>query len=324
MVLPNLGIDQSKKYFDACLLCGDKMTRRRFANTETGFCALSIWLVTHQISKVHLCVESTGRYANGIATYMHSEGHRVSFVNAKRIVAHRVAKGWKNKTDKQDSLVIADYLRANAEQLPVWEPPAQHILELRDIVGQITMLKKHRTSYSNRAGSGLVDEEILDMNRKYAGQAEADCNRLESRAISIVRSDKKLARIYEILVTVPGIGVVNALLLTALIDFGAFRTGRDLAVFLGLAAKVSESGTTEKRSKVSKEGNAELRASLKMGARSAKRGFYSKFAERLKRSGKGKNSVTNAVARKMILVAHACVRNDVLFQADYVHPLATA
>lgn len=322
MVLPKLGIDQSKNYFDACLLCGTQTKRRRFANTELGFRALSVWLLEHGVTKLHLCAESTGRYADGLAKYMHGLGHVVSLVNPKRIVAHRTAIGWKNKTDKQDSMVIADYLRANADKLIGWQPPAKHIRELRDIVGQIAMLKKHGTAYSNRAGCGLVCEEILDMNRHYAGRIESDIRKLENMAQAIIAGDLKLARTREILLSVPGIGSVTALLLTALVDFSAFRNGRDLAVFLGLATKLSQSGTTEKRSRSSKEGNAELGATLKLGARSAKRGFYRTFAERLTRSGKGKRTVTNAVARKMILIAHACVRKNVLFEPNYVHSLA--
>lgn len=319
MVLPKLGIDQSKKYFDSCLLCNGKETKRRFSNDIAGFRALSEWLVLKGAPRVHLCVEATGRYANDLVTYMHQTGHQVSVVNPARIVAHRKAKGWRNKTDKLDSMVIADYAASN--ELRLWQPPTADMSELRDIVGQMALLKKHRTAYANRAQCGLMSDDVLEMNRRLSAVLEQELKLLESKAESIIARDSKLARIRAILLTVPGIGAVNALALTALIDFSLFRTGRDLAVFLGLATNLSHSGTSDKRSRSSKEGNSSLRALLKMGALSAQRGFYRGFARRLQH-GKEKGKVTVAVARKMILIAHACVRNDTVFNPNYMHPLS--
>lgn len=320
MVLPKLGIDQSKKYFDACLLCEGKSRKHRFSNDASGFRALSDWLLLNAAPRVHLCVEATGRYANKLVMYMHREGHAVTILNPARIAAHRRSKGWRNKTDKLDAIVIADY--ASANELRLWEPPTADVSKLRDIVGQIALLKKHRTAYSNRAQCGLVSDDILAVNRRLAGLLEEEMNKLELEAQAIIGSDAKLARTHAILLSVPGIGPVNALALTALIDFSLFRTGRDLAVFLGLAPKLSQSGTTEKRSKVSNEGNAALRALLKTGAAASKRGFYKTFVKRLAQAGKEKGKVTTAVARKIILIAHACVRHNVMFDLNYVCPMA--
>jgi transposase len=323
MILPKLGIDQSKKTFDACLLCGDRQRKRKFSNDAKGFRALTQWLIGWGVGQVHLCAESTGRYGNKLAEFMFERGHQVSIVNPARIVDHRKAKGIRHKTDEGDALIIADYARVH--EPGEWQPPSQDMSELRDLVGQIELLKKHRTAYANRSQCGLESDYVLRMNLDLIAVLDRHIAVLERRAMLIIICDVKLNRWYEICDSVPGIGPVNAMALVAYIDFNQFRTGRDLAVFLGLAPKLSQSGTTENRSWVGKEGNAKLRSLLRQGALSAKRGkFYKPFVARLMNKGKVKGAATNAVARKMLLIAHACIRKDELFRADYVHPLATA
>lgn len=324
MLLPKLGIDQSKKSFDACLLVGEKIQKRKkFSNDDNGFRALCEWLVGFNVQKVHMSVESTGRYGNKLAQFMHKGGNIVSVVNPKRVSNHRKARGIRNKTDSNDAFVNADYARV-FEPGP-WSPPEEHVLELRDLVGQIELLKKHRAAYKNRAQCGLESEYVMTVNLELIKHLNDLLETLEERAMAIVRSDEKLSKNYDILLSLPGIGPVIALGLVSQINFDNFRTGRDLAAFLGLSPAISQSGTTENRSYTSKEGNTKLRALLKSGAASAKRGkFYKPFINRLTLKGKKKGSIVNAIARKILLIAHACIRRGTPFSPDYEHPLASS
>lgn len=113
MILPKLGVDQSEDWFDACLLCGQKPRQKKFSNAAKGFRALSEWLLAQGITKVHVCMEATGRYGNKLATYMYEEGNRVSVVNPRWVKDHRDAMGKRNKTDSGDSFVNADYARCH-------------------------------------------------------------------------------------------------------------------------------------------------------------------------------------------------------------------
>jgi transposase len=324
MVLPNLGVDQSKRTFDVCLLCGDKQRKRKFSNDEAGFRALSQWLVGCNAPVVQVCIESTGRYFHPLAEYMFEHGHSVKVANPARVVAHRESIGKRHKTDGTDAFVIADFAAKN--KLRDWKPAPAYMHELRDIVGQIQLIKKHKTAYTNRAECGLRSELVKARNMQRIDDCEKDIAALEKQATSLIRSNEKLSRVFEILMSVPGIGPVCSLALIAQIDFSSFRNGRDLAVFLGLAPKLSQSGETENRTKSDKQGDRTLRALLIQAATSAKRArFYAPFVKRFmqKKGDKAKLACTKAVARKMILIVHACIRNDAHFDPSYAHPLSS-
>lgn len=321
MTLPKLGVDQSKKTFDACLLYGDKRRKRKFSNDLDGFRALSEWLIEFNVPQVHMSMESTGRYGNKLAQFMVAHGHRVSIVNPKRVTHHRYALGIRNKTDSNDAFVNADYARVH--EPGDWQPPAPDTLELRDLVGQIQLLKKHRAAYLNRSQCGLESQYVQEMNASLIHDLTARIEALESRALAIIAKDEKRQCTYSILLTVPGIGPVIALCLVSQIDFDLFRNGRDLAAFLGLSPARKQSGVTENRSRTSKEGDTKLRALIQQGARATKRSsIFKPFINRLEAKGKKKNAITNALARKILLIAHACVRRNEPFRANYENPLA--
>lgn len=69
------------------------------------------------------------------------------------------------------------------------------------------------------------------------------------------------------LATIPGIGVVTATTIIATIGDGKqFRSGRELAAWIGLVPRQSSSGGKEKLGSISKKGNHHLRQLLVVGA----------------------------------------------------------
>jgi transposase len=71
------------------------------------------------------------------------------------------------------------------------------------------------------------------------------------------------------LMTIPGVGPIIAATLRAVVhDAGGFKTGRDLAAWLGLTPRAHSSGGTERLGSISKRGNADLRTLLIVGATS--------------------------------------------------------
>jgi transposase len=67
--------------------------------------------------------------------------------------------------------------------------------------------------------------------------------------------------------TIPGIGVIGATAIVATItDPGAFKTGRDLAAWIGLVPRQNSSGGKERLGGISKQGDRYLRKLLVVGA----------------------------------------------------------
>src|SRR4029078_12550275 len=83
---------------------------------------------------------------------------------------------------------------------------------------------------------------------------------------AIARHDETARR----LVTIPGVGVLNATALVAAVGNGAvFRRGRDLGACLGLVPKQHTTGGRPKLLGISKRGNKYLRMLFIHGARAA-------------------------------------------------------
>jgi len=110
--------------------------------------------------------------------------------------------------------------------------------------------------------------------------------------------------------TIPGIGVIGATAITATItDPGAFKSGRDLAAWIGLVPRQRSTGGKEKLGRISKQGDRTLRRLLVVGAMAVVRqarlhpNIYPWIAKLLAR--KPAKVVAIAVANKTARIAWA-------------------
>jgi transposase len=95
---------------------------------------------------------------------------------------------------------------------------------------------------------------------------DAEIEELNGELVELARKDEATRR----LVSVPGIGVLNATALVAAIGDGAdFQRARDLAAWLGLVPRQHTIGGNAKLLGIPKRGNTYLRTLLLHGARSA-------------------------------------------------------
>jgi transposase len=84
------------------------------------------------------------------------------------------------------------------------------------------------------------------------------------RAIQVQHRKSDTSRRLE---TVPGIGIIGATALTATVtDPGAFRSGRDLAAWIGLVPRQNSTGGKQRLGSISKQGDRYLRRLLVAGA----------------------------------------------------------
>ncbi len=124
-----------------------------------------------------------------------------------------------------------------------------------------------------------------------------------------IRQQSREDEVCRLLMSVPGVGVVTASAYVATIDEpGRFETGEQVAAYLGLVPRVYQSGETEYRGRITKEGDKLLRWLLVEAAhvlltRVRKSCALKRWGKKLeKRKGHGKASV--AVARKLAILLH--------------------
>jgi len=58
---------------------------------------------------VHICLEATGQYGDGVVAYLHAQGYSVIVVNPAQIKHYGSSKLRRNKTDKADAKLIAEF-----------------------------------------------------------------------------------------------------------------------------------------------------------------------------------------------------------------------
>ena len=155
---PILGIDVSKDSLDVQLIIADTSQQTTFENTPKGHKQLLRWLQKHCGQRqVHVCLEATGQYAFPVAEVLHAAEQLVSLVNPARISAYAKSKLARNKTDRLDAGIIADFCRTQSP--PAWYPPREELRELQTLVRLLEDLKATRQNllFSDR----LAQERLV-------------------------------------------------------------------------------------------------------------------------------------------------------------------
>lgn len=93
----------------------------------------------------------------------------------------------------------------------------------------------------------------------------ARIEKLDTKIVATAKADETARR----LTSIPGVGPIIAATVRATIhDPAAFQTGHDLAAWIGITPRANSSGGKERRGRISKQGNKQLRTLLIVGATS--------------------------------------------------------
>lgn len=132
---------------------------------------------------------------------------------------------------------------------------------------------------------------------------------LESLRLEIGRFDREIAKRCQSdaacirLQTIPGVGPITASALVASIgDVHRFRTGRDLAAWVGLTPKANATGGKNRCGPISKQGNRYLRSLLVQGAASIVKRAHDPRARNVT---PGLRKLLARKNPKVVIVAHA-------------------
>lgn len=275
-----IGIDISKDEFHVCakLKAGDgKVTivgTRSFLNEAKGFIELSMW-VSKRSKEGYITryiMEATGSYYENIAYYLYGQGSRVSVVLANKIKHFVKSLNVKTKTDKVDSVMIAQI--GIERELDAWEPMLPQYMMLRDLSRELLSIKKeksramcqlHAMKYSHEKMDG-----ILKIKEKQIAFYEETILQIESEMKRIVDADTDLKKRIEKIQTVKGLGFITIIIVLCETNgFLLFKSIRQVVSYAGLDIEQRESGNFKGRTKISKRGNRRIRQCLFMPALSA-------------------------------------------------------
>lgn len=182
-----VGIDVSKLKLDVVVLLETKSIHKEFRNIESGFKALLKWL-NKNTRTAHVCMEATGHYSEGIAEFLHANQVRVSVINPYQIKQFARMKLARNKNDKADAKLIAEYGQAQAANLTLFIPRTAGQKALRDYVLIETTLKEQRVQLSNKKDA-LHSDHAVQSIQKAIDLIDKQINDLESTMDVLIESD---------------------------------------------------------------------------------------------------------------------------------------
>jgi len=318
-----LGIDVAKDTLDIALSDGFRMQHGQFANSEKGHVQLENWLRKYSASSVHICMEATGQYGNEIAEYLYSQGFPVSVVNPARIKHYANSKLRRNKTDKADAQLIAEY--CIKEQPALWTPPPASFKDLQALVRHLEDLQGIKQQEANRLQSGVQTSFVISSLISLCDILDEQIKQAKIAIQKHIDQHKELKRMQDLLVTIPGIGKLTAAkLLGEVRSILDFQSARQLAAYAGLTPRNFLSGTSvHKKSRLSKTGNANLRKALYMPAVVARRcnPIIRAFCDRLVQSGLQPMEVIGAAMRKLLHLVFGILKTGRPFDPNYLQQM---
>lgn len=301
---PYTGIDVSKSRLDVHIEPGGEQFDT--ANTKQGLRQLVCRLIV--IRPRLIVFEATGKYHRHLHRALAEAGLACAMINPRQARHFAGALGELAKTDAIDARLLALYAMRLAPAANA--PASQAIEELKELVAARRAAVGERTALCNRIGetqsprlARLLRKRLVRINREIAS--------IEQWAKALIQADEGLAQRNQIIISIPGIGPVNAMTCLAEMTELGCCTDKQIAALAGLAPIARESGNWAGKRRI-RGGRKPVRDSLYMAALAATRcdphakAFYNRLVEK----GKQHKVALTAVMRKLIILANTLIREN--------------
>lgn len=314
-----IGVDVSKKTLD-CVLYNEEMSKMKNSNhlkttnDKEGCEEILKWMKHLKATKKSaiVCMEYTGRYSYSFAENLALSGIKFCLIPAMKIKG--ACAGARGKNDKVDAIRIAKYAYRFRDELKPTVLKDEKTVKLRELMNDRKMLVRDIASRKNiiKEYKDGYEEGRYKRAKEGVNFLSKQLQEIEKEILTLINSDTELTRNYNLLTSIPGISLVNAVNLIVFTDnFKSFSDAREFAAYCGIAPFEYTSGTSvNKGTHVSKMGNKILKADLSMAAKTAARcdTEIAAYFARKRDDGKSFGCVLNAVKFKLIGRVFAVVK----------------
>lgn len=319
-----LGVDVSKNTLD--IHCSEIREHICIPNGSEGFKLFLKWCKTHQIAlnESLVVMEYTGGYEYKFIQFCESKNvpySRIPGLAIKRSVG--ITRG---KNDQVDAARIAQYGEEKHKTIQVSKPWNKAIMHLKELLGLRKRIVREKASYMGTLKErkhmfpDLKQDSLCKIYETKIKQNERLVEQLDQELLAFVESHPEIKTNYDLLTSIRGIGMVNALMTIGYTEnFECFPNARSYAVYVGVVPFDYSSGTSIRgRKKVSPIANKELKQELTQAARSAIQWDpeLREYALR-KMNNKCYNVVLNNVKFKLILRMFAVVNKQTKYVDNY-------
>jgi transposase len=296
-----VGIDVSKQYldiFDEVLGVPERIAKAPQASTQ---------LVARWRCETLVVFEATGVYDLELREALRQAGIRFARINPARARDFARASGRLAKTDPIDARMLAAFARA---MQPVTEQPADParntLAKLAKRRDQLVLMraqeKTRRSEAEDHAMAGRISRLIKVLDSEIA-EIEADIS-------ALIKAEPEISDDAQLMRSLPGVGPVACMQLIAQMPELGKVGPKQVAALAGLAPFNVDSGAFRGKRKIA-GGRKRVRDALYMAALNAVRRAnpFKTFYSRLRQAGKPAKLALIAVARKLLTVLNAMMRD---------------
>jgi transposase len=299
-----------------------------FANNPSGLKEFHQWCEkrnkTSKIKPIYV-MEATGVYYEELAYFLYHKGETVSVQLAQKIKYFAKSCNLNTKTDKVDSKMIAEFgMERNLKGTDFWTPPSEDFKMIRDLAREHTSLKQAQTSTKSQlhalSHAHGTYKAVIELKKQQIEFNELQIAEVEKEMLRLVKLDNKLYSKVNKIATIKGVRFITIMKVLAETNgFLLFKNIRQLVSYAGLDIIEKESGKYKGKTKISKKGNARLRAALYMPAMSASNHnkTLKTFYERVNESRTIKRQGLIAVMRKLLILIYTLWNKDEEYIENY-------
>jgi transposase len=281
------------------------------------------------------CQEHTGIYNAHILEVLHELKLSIwleSSLQIKQAGGMQRGKTARRPGDKVDAQRIAQYAYRFRDQIRLWTPP-------REVIQKLAFLSATRQRLNqayNLLAVPVTEQETFvnkTLQKTLKGNVKTSLAALkeeqklvEEQIHQLIQADTRLKELFDLMVSVPGVGPVIATeLLIATNEMQTINEPKKLACHAGVAPFEYRSGSSIRgKTKVSHQARKRLKALIHLGTMSAIQvagDFQDYYARKLK-EGKPKMLIINAARNKLIHRVCAVVRRGEKYDKNYASALA--
>ncbi len=296
------GIDTAKDKLDIAV--HGAQTLWQVANTSIGWRQLAGDLMQAGVARVG--IEASGGYERGVVGHLRAAGFTVMVLQPIQVKAYARVHLRRAKNDALDAALIAA-CTASIEP-PRIEPDARltgladSLTFVEQIEEDIARLKVRLEHIDDRRVRRLVTDDITRLKARRSAEL--------LRIVKALRRHDDLARRFDLVLSVPGIGERTALALVIRMPELGRISREEAAALAGLAPFDDDSGRHKGQRHIA-GGRARVRRSLFAAALPAAFRWNKALCEfyaRLRASGKAHNAALIACARKLLIYANTVVQ----------------
>jgi transposase len=259
-----------------------------------------------ELSPALIALEATGGFETVVAAALAAASLPIVVVNPAQVRHFAQALGRRAKTDPLDAAVIARFAQATQ---PAARPlPDEMTQLLADLVARRRQIVEMMAAEGQR--ERRADKRLKESIARLRKALEKELAELDGEIDEYMRGAPAWAEKQDLLASVPGVGpVIARTLIAELPELGALDRRR-IAALAGLAPYTRQSGQWRGKSFIG-GGRKTVRSMLFLGAMVAARHnpVLKAFRDKLVDSGKPKIVALIAVARKLLTILNAIIRD---------------